>query len=117
MIKIEQLLQRWERWIAENLPAAIDTLRPGASDEAITEFEREVVFDLPDDVRAWFRWRDGQTRYCALNVLFGPELLSLEAALSEWKMWHDFADMNEQIAESCTSRPAGAVIAAYTIPG
>jgi cell wall assembly regulator SMI1 len=47
MIKIEQLLQRWERWIAENLPAAIDTLRPGASDEATQNLSAKSVSTSP----------------------------------------------------------------------
>ena len=87
MAKIAQLCEGWASWLAEHFPAALNTFQQGASADEITAFEHEIGFKLPDDVRAWFGWRDGQLRFPDCNILFGFEVLSIDAAVEEWKDW------------------------------
>ncbi len=117
MANVTDLCQRLESWLANRLPGALATLKQGATDKEIVAHERQTGFELPEDVRAWFHWRDGQQRYPDESILFGYELLSLQDSAEEWQSWQEVAEMNEEIAEHCTSRPADAIIAAYTLPG
>jgi len=117
MPNVKDLCGRLEIWLGRNLPTALASLNPGATDRQIAEHERVTGFQLPEDVRAWFAWRNGQKRWPKESIFFGDEMLSLEESLKEWKEWQQVADMNEEIAEDCTSNPDEAIVAAYSLPG
>lgn len=114
---ISDLCRRLERWLVANLPGAIASLNPGATDQEIAEYEQAIGFELPEDVRGWYRWRNGQKRWPEESVFFGDEMLSLADSLDEWREWQSVAYMNDEIADSCSSTPAEAVRAAYSLPG
>ena len=117
MPKMKDLCRRLETWLGKNLPAALASFNPGATDKQIAEHERGTGFELPNDVRGWYRWRNGQKHRPDESMLFGDRLLSLGDSLKEWKFWQTVADMNKEVAEACTSIPEGAIVAAYSLPG
>ncbi|QDV21659.1 SMI1 / KNR4 family protein [Gimesia panareensis] len=112
-----RLCQRWERWLKDNFPSALETLQEGATPQEVDTFSREIGFVIPEDVREWFMWKNGQVHQPHLNVLFGFELLTLSDSLREWRFWQTVSDMNEEFAESCKSYPNDAILPAYTTPG
>ncbi len=57
--KIHDTLERLERWLREHQPAFLAAMRPGATDTELDDLERAIGRQLPDDVRAFYRWRDG----------------------------------------------------------
>lgn len=82
----------WRRiaaWHKAYTPAGTLTLSPGASEEEITAFEREVGFRLPDDLRASFALHNGSED---TFLLWHGELLSLEQILRqrrEYLRWQE----------------------------
>jgi len=114
---VTTLCQRWERWFQDNFPSALETLQEGATSQEIEEFSREIGFAIPEDVREWFMWKNGQVHQPHLSILFGFDLLSLSDSLREWRFWQTVSDMNAEFAESCRSFPEDAILPAYTTPG
>lgn len=115
--RITMLRQRWERWFQDNFPSALETLQAGATSQELEEFSREIGFAIPEEVREWFMWINGQVHQPHLSVLFGFDLLSLSDSLREWRFWQTVSDMNAEFAESCRSFPEDAILPAYTTPG
>jgi len=56
---ISGTLDRLERWLREHQPAFLDAMRPGATDAELDDLERAIGRTLPEDVRAFYRWRAG----------------------------------------------------------
>lgn len=76
-------------WHEVNTPAGTLRLAPGASEEDITAFEREVGFRLPDDLRASFALHNGSE---GTFLLWHGELLSLEGIAQtrrEYLWWQE----------------------------
>src|SRR5262245_3817646 len=80
---------RIEAWLRSNAPAVFDSLRPGASDEAIAETEQALGVTFPNDVRASYRIHDGADVNAFIE---GWELLSLEGIRGQWQIWKDLLD-------------------------
>lgn len=82
----------WKRiaaWYETNTPPGTLVLSPGASEDALTAFEREIGFRLPDDLRASFALHNGSQE---TFLLFHGELLSLERILRqrrEYLQWQE----------------------------
>jgi hypothetical protein len=64
-------------------------LRPGASPEDLRLLEQRVSGGLPDDLRVWFEWHDGQENPAALSPDTNWTLLSLAQALAAWRFFTD----------------------------
>jgi hypothetical protein len=57
--RLQALLDEWEGWWSHlDLPIN-EVLRPGATDEHIDTVASRLPFELPEEVRTWFRWHDG----------------------------------------------------------
>lgn len=73
---MNDLIQRFEAWLRENRPDYLAHLRPGADDAALDNFESTFSLRLPEDFRAFYRWRDGQSEDCTDslydNMMFSP---------------------------------------------
>ena len=119
MAPIKDLCRRLEGWLKEQFPAALASLNPGVTKKDITAHERTTGFALTEDVRDWFAWRNGQKPWPKESILFGDELLSLKDSAKEWKQWQEkyITELNEEAAPHMSSTPAGAIIAAYSLPG
>jgi|GEM_PF-2043237 len=57
--RIQDTLDRLERWLREHQPALLDAMHPGVTDTELDAFEHTIGRKLPDDVRAFYRWRNG----------------------------------------------------------
>jgi len=55
----EQILAKLENALKQQAPQLLEFLQPGLSDQEITELERRAGVQLPDDIKALYRWRNG----------------------------------------------------------
>jgi cell wall assembly regulator SMI1 len=81
---MEKIWKKIEAWLEENAPDTLADLRPGAAEADIRKAERALSVRLPADMVASYSVHDGQRG--GSGPLFGDyALLSLEAAVKEWK--------------------------------
>lgn len=119
-------VQLWgaiKAWYAEHLPEVPESLNPGASEQALREFENElkdeVSQNLPQGLRDIYLQNDGQKRTITCGMFFGLEFLSLTELMRLWRGWKDiasnpfYAGMNE----FSTSHPAAAIRQEYALTG
>jgi cell wall assembly regulator SMI1 len=82
-------------WLAAHAPDVLESLRPGATEEAIRAAEAAMSVTLPDDVRACYRIHDGQqpvlvnvTYWSGLRTvpgfLYGDPWLGLREMVKQW---------------------------------
>src|SRR5688572_17889258 len=57
--RIHDTLEQLERWLREHQPAFLDAMRPGATETELDALEKTIGHKLPEDVRAFYRWRGG----------------------------------------------------------
>ena len=81
---MEKIWKRIEAWLEENAPETLADLRPGASDADVKKAEKALSVRLPEDVAASYAVHDG-ARGGSAPLLGDYTLLSLEAAVKEWK--------------------------------
>lgn len=72
--------------IAAKLPAVAVTLRPPASAKHLAKLARLFGGALPDDVRAWFRWHDGQAGSASLIPSTNWRALSIDGVIAAAKV-------------------------------
>src|SRR5688572_3409194 len=100
MVKI---WKRIEAWLEENTPDVLQDLRPGASEADVKKAEKALSVRLPEDMAASYAVHDGQRG--GSGPLFGDyTLLSLEAAVKEWKTLKKLA--NDKVFEFMHGKPA-----------
>jgi cell wall assembly regulator SMI1 len=83
---ISEILARLEATITAKAPHVLESLQPGLTAEQIVKLERESGVQLPDDIKAFYQWRNGSTRPTnGMSNDFIPthRFLSLEEALEE----------------------------------
>lgn len=85
----EDLLEKYEAILAERAPHVLDALQPGLNESRIAELEKQHDFELSDDLRALYRWRNGTPR----DVYFDALPVSLDAFPD-----HRFVPLEEAIA-------------------
>ena len=61
MSDIQKAWQRLEQWAANNAPAMLEDLAPGATDAEISELETALGLTLPDDYRESLSIHNGET--------------------------------------------------------
>jgi cell wall assembly regulator SMI1 len=54
------LIERLDKWLAENRSEYYQKLNPGANDEDMAELEEIIDAPLPDDLKSFLKWRNGQ---------------------------------------------------------
>jgi cell wall assembly regulator SMI1 len=82
---LPSLLARLDRWLSQHRKRYHDGLRPGAGPERLEHLERELGRPLPDELRAWLGWHDGQSDELigALVETWTP--LSAEQIAQQWR--------------------------------
>jgi cell wall assembly regulator SMI1 len=86
----------WNRihvWLTAHAPDVLESLRPGATEEAIRAAEEEMGVTLPDDVRSCYRIHDGQ-QPVLVNVTYWPGLRTVPGFLYG-DPWRGLRDMVE----------------------
>jgi len=102
---------RIEAWLRANAPVIFESLRAGASAEALAEAERALGVTFPDDVRASYRIHNGADSTVFIE---GWELLSLERIRDEWAAWKDLLDRGTFV--EFQSRPDGRTLPDWWSP-
>jgi len=57
---MSDLIERLDKWLAENRPGYYRELEPGASEEQVVAIEGSLGVRLPDELRELLKWRNGQ---------------------------------------------------------
>ncbi|MBY0231748.1 MAG: SMI1/KNR4 family protein [Gemmataceae bacterium] len=82
--------RRIEAWFAANLPEALATLRPPATEADLAAVEARIGQPLPADFRASYLIHDGQdvtSETCGLGILFGRHIVPLRHDCGDSVMW------------------------------
>jgi cell wall assembly regulator SMI1 len=112
---MKRLFDRIHVWLAANAPLVLDSLRPGASEEAIRTAEAEMGVTLPDDVKAAYRIHDGQGTAEDSPIswppgfLYGWEWYSVEGIVDQWRSMKDFVEGGSGIPAEWRKEPTGPV--------
>jgi cell wall assembly regulator SMI1 len=81
---MEKIWKKIEAWLEENAPETLADLNPGATEADIRKAEKALSVRLPEEMVKSYSVHDGQRG--GAGPLFGDyALLSLEAAVKEWK--------------------------------
>lgn len=80
---VAHLWRRIEAALQATQSPILQTLAPGASEEAIAQAEAVIGLALPEDVRASYRIHDGGIR---MQLVSGMRLLSLAEAAEWWRV-------------------------------
>lgn len=100
---MEKIWKKIEAWLEANAPETLADLRPGASEADVKKAEKAFSARLPEDVVASYAVHDGARGGSA--PLFGDyTLLSLEAAVKEWKTLKKLAGSG--VFEFMSGKPA-----------
>ncbi|AMV20294.1 SMI1/KNR4 family protein [Planctomyces sp. SH-PL14] len=94
----EELLGEYEAFLTAEAPAALAALQPGLDDAAIERLETEHAFQLPDDLRALYRWRNGAKEGAGPHAFADGRFLPLEAAIEQRRVFK--AQMEEVVKEN-----------------
>ena len=115
---LQEVLERLDAWYARYLPSVHKTLRPGATEAELDEFERKFGIRLPADFRALYRWHDGQN--WSVGGVLGLDFQSLEQVAYGFGSLEDGADMSVYLSLNVEmyiiSQPTGAIRELYTTP-
>jgi len=112
----EEILGQLEFQLKSKAPQIFTNLQPGLSDEKIVELERKSGIQLPDEIKALYRWRNGfkleMINSCGFQVagpMPGHYFLPLEEAL------HIPVSVSNEVAQATlTLRTAFNVLAGFT---
>jgi hypothetical protein len=79
----EQLLARLQATLEANAPVVARAMQPGLSDVQISELETQGGFRLSGDLRALYRWRNGQPTNNTVGLLPGQRFVPLDEVVAE----------------------------------
>ncbi len=83
-------LERLDRAIRERRPVYAFALNRGASEEQLAEAEAGLQRPLPDDLKHFFRWRNGQQRGASFCNAY--KLMDLNVVAELWRRLSEFHD-------------------------
>src|SRR6266511_3839792 len=78
-----QLLARLQATLETDAPVVARALQPGLSDAQISELETQGGFRLSGDLRALYRWHNGQPTNSAVGLLPGQRFVPLDEVVAE----------------------------------
>jgi cell wall assembly regulator SMI1 len=106
----------WDRihvWLAAKAPNVLESLQPGATEEAIRAAEAEIGVALPDEVRACYRIHDGQGAadpWEPPGFLYGWAWNSLAEMVDDWRMHKELLEAGSfGENEGCSNDPIRAL--------
>ena len=82
--RMRSVLGRFEDWLNEHDKEFLGKLQPGLTDARITEITAALGIELPPEVRALYRWRNGEPGEDGRFVFF-RSFLPLENACRVWE--------------------------------
>lgn len=93
---LDTLIRRLQKledfWRYERAPVA-SSARPGLADGEIDRLIEDLPFELPSEVRTWFRWHNGVEPLDAMKAEVGPRfyLSSLRSCVTQYGELRAFA--------------------------
>ncbi|PZO44117.1 MAG: molybdenum cofactor biosynthesis protein MoeA [Pseudanabaena frigida] len=88
---MQEIWAQIDNWLKINAPQVFEVLQSGVSDDEISELEKLLSIQLPEDVKASYRIHNGQSDF-SYGLIEGREFLSLERIKEEWQIWKDLLD-------------------------
>ena len=89
--RLHLALSEFDQALDGSAPAVRNMLRPGLTDEAIDALSVPLLpFVLPDDLRALYRWHNGQYPHSPgphTPLFHDADFLPLEAAVESYNVW------------------------------
>ncbi len=82
---MDEALARFEAALAKHAPLSLEHLQPALSAERIAELEQEGGFQLTDEMRALYRWRNGVPPKDLTEIIPLHNFRSLEEAAERHK--------------------------------
>ena len=83
-----ELLARLQQTLETNAPGLTRQLQPGLTAAEISSLESAGGFKLPEDIRAFYRWHNGQASGSPDGLLPGQRFLPLEVVVRERALLH-----------------------------
>lgn len=77
------VIGRLDAWLRMHRPAYYAQLLPGVNDEQWRSFEAALGLSLPDEMREFFRWRNGQALDCYAGLVGNFGLMATATMLEE----------------------------------
>lgn len=108
---MDEVLARLEAALQEHAPESLQHLQPGLSAEKIAELERAGGFQLSDDLRALYRWRNGVPADDDTDIIPRYRFRSLEDLVEIRR-----ADAQDREASTPAVRAIHNAIVGYTGP-
>lgn len=99
----ESVAESWariERWYAEHASDYPLSLAPGASESALSAFEKEIGTSLPEEFKASVRIHDGGGWWVPWRH---GDLLSLDQIIQQWKSYSDWQAKGEYATADWTA--------------
>lgn len=93
-------IERLDRWLAENRPEYYKQLNPGATDEEVADLEKSLGSTLPEEFKAFLKWRNGQGRrnfksfYYNYQLMDAKEIAGTVQGLNDLLAAGDFDQVN-----------------------
>jgi hypothetical protein len=75
--------------LTEKNPAAKAALKPGASDASLAKLAKTIGAAVPEDLAAFFRWHDGESRVASLQAGDNRTPMSIAGAIDAWMFLSD----------------------------
>lgn len=116
---IQEIWVQIETWLMANAPNVLDFIQPGASEAQISDLERSLSIQLPEDVKSSYRIHNGQRAY-TYGLMSGREFLSLERIKDEWQAWKELLDdgtFETDDGQDQGSEPAQGICNVWWSPG
>jgi cell wall assembly regulator SMI1 len=83
---METVWARIESWLKENAQPVFEKLNPGATEAEISAAEKYLRQSLPSDVKALYRFRNGQAANSP-SLFYGFRWFDIAAAANAWTMF------------------------------
>jgi cell wall assembly regulator SMI1 len=113
MSDVTGIWQKLTDWFALHAPELLETFQPGASEAEITELERHIGLELPDDFKSFLRLCNRQIQDPQAGFYSG-DLMPIDNIKSTWTMMRDL--LRKGTFKDNTSYPGKGVKAAWWNP-
>ncbi len=114
MKTINESLDQLKAWLTTHLTAALNNLRPPATDEAIAAAEAHFPFELPEDIKTLYRLHDGEEDNWPPGIFDnGHWFLPLSQAIEQAKIMQEFVDDGGDVEESWADSIEEGIISVY----
>ncbi len=96
----EQLLTQLQAVMEVRAPTVLQALQPGLQHDRIAELESEGKFQLPDELRALYRWRNGMPSNALIGFLPGHRFVPLDEVVKDKALRSQQVDSSSVVART-----------------